>query len=106
MPVYQVTSRQTSAIAGVTGQALSRDAAIAATVATLGGSGKEPHIWTCDQIAASGPTGTFALTYNVTSPPTGPTYSAANRDAAIIAAAAVGPTGPGAGIAIEQTIGP
>jgi hypothetical protein len=103
MAVFQVTSRQTSPVAGVTGAALSRDTAIAALLTAQGGGGKEPHVYACDQIAASGPTGTFLSTYNVTSPPTGPTYSAANRDAAIIAAAAVGPTGPGAGIAIEQT---
>lgn len=106
MPTYTVRSRATSPVATQNVNALSRDAAVSAAIAGAtggGATGAETHIYSCIQTAASGPTGTFTATYNVTAGPTGSTFSAVSREDAINQAVAAGPTGPRAGLAIEQT---
>lgn len=105
MPNFTVMHQRITPITGLTGAALSRDAAIVAAVAGAPGpTGREVHIYQTEQIAASGPTGTFAITRNTTEPLTGSTFSAATPEAAAVAAVAAGPTGPGAGIDIKQIL--
>jgi hypothetical protein len=99
MATYTARSRSTAAVTGATGAALSREAAIAAVVAGVA-AGNEAHVYSCDLVSASGPTGTYRTSFNTTGALTGATFSATTHDLAAAAVAAAGPTGPGAGIDI------
>ena len=99
MATYTARSRATTPVTGTTGAALSREAAIAAVAAGVA-AGNEPHVYGCDLVSVAGPTGTYRTSFNTTGPLTGATFSATSHDLAAAAAAAAGPTGPGAGIDI------
>lgn len=105
MATYTVFHQRTTAITGTTGTAANRDAAIAAVVSgTVGPTGREVSVYTCDLVGMTGPTGIYGSSLNMIQPITGSTFNATSRDDACAQATVAGPTGPGSGIDIWYTI--